>query len=163
MSGRNVQWRQLYEMRFRVNVECPSDVLLKSQNTQKSSFIVLTMPVIKIKQRNRVSCGSYLWTHSTLQRCGHLHHIIWNQNYSRFPCSDNPVLVQLEAKLWPIGAKHKHLRLQAQTQNVCFNTDCACGRGIWVTKRNGQGYSRCQIYLLPRLSSLQSVLLHLLP
>jgi hypothetical protein len=60
MSSRNVQWRQLYEIRFRANVEWLSDVLLKLKNTQKSSFIVLMMPVVKIKQRNRVSCGSYL-------------------------------------------------------------------------------------------------------
>lgn len=99
MSSRNVPWRQLYETRFRANVEWPSDVLLKLKNTQKSSFIVLMMPVVKIKQRNRVSCGSYLWTHSTLQKCGHLHHIIWNQNYSRFPCSNNPVQVQLKVVL----------------------------------------------------------------
>jgi hypothetical protein len=163
LSSKNVQWRQLYETRFRTNVEWPSDVLLKLKNTQKSSFIVLMMLVVKIKQRNRVSCGSYLWTHSTVRKCGHLHHIIWNQNYSRLPRSDNPVQVQLEVVLWPKGAKHKHLRLQAQTQNICFNADCACGRGIWATKRNGQGYSRCQIYLLLQLSSLQSVLLHLLP
>lgn len=121
------------------------------------------MPVVKIKQKNRVSCGSYLWTHSTLQRCGHLHHIIWKQNYPRFPCSNNTVLVQLEVELWPKRAKHKHLRLQAQTQNTCFNADSACGRGIWATNRNGQGYSRCRIYRLFRLSSLQSVLLHLHP